>query len=371
MREAAVAGAPLRVVMIGPVPRIYGGISAVAGVILDSELPSRCRLTYLAEGTRRGVLAKLASALSALLRLIGLLLRGQVDLLHLHVGDGSSFYRHAGYLALGRLAGAPVLLHWHVPGAGDGQDAGLAGGLQRRLARWVVNRSTRVLVLSPAWAATLAALAGQPGAEQRMVVLPNPVDCDHIWPPEDLARRTDVVLFLGDFSQRKGVRDLLAAAPAVVQQRPAARLVIAGGPPPADVAALAAPLGAAVHFPGFVRGAEKLRWLQEASLLTLPSYAEGLPVALLEAMAAGLPMVTTPVGGVGDFFTPGVNGLLVSPGDVPALASAIVRLLDDAPLRRAMGEHNRQQALAQFAVSPYVQRLLAVYQEAAGRRADT
>lgn len=357
--------------MIGPAPRIYGGISVVAGAILDSELPSRCRLTYLVEGTRQGALARLRSALSALGRLIALLARGQVDLLHLHVGGGSSFYRHMLYLALGRLAAAPVVLHWHVPGAGEAQNAGLPGGGQRRLARWAVNRAARVLVLSPAWASALTALAGQPDAGRRMVVLPNPVDCDHIRPPDDPAqRRPDVVLFLGDFSQRKGVRDLLAAAPAVLQRRPAARFVLAGGPPPADVAAQAAPLGDAVRFPGFVRGAHKVRTLHEASLLALPSYAEGLPVAVLEAMAAGLPVVTTPVGGVPDFFRDGVNGWLTPPGDVPALAAAITRLLDDPAASLAMGQHNRQQAVEQFAVPQYAQRLLEVYGQVTGKLVD-
>lgn len=371
MRAAQPADTLVRVVMVGPAPRIYGGISVVAGAILDSDLPSLCRLTYLAEGTRQGALAKLASALAALVRLVGLLARRQADLLHLHVGGGSSFYRHMGYLALGRLSGAPVLLHWHVPGAGEAQDAGLPGGVQRRLARWAVNRAARVIVLSPAWADALTALAGRPDASQRMVVLPNPVDCDRIRPPDDPAqRRPDVVLFLGDFSQRKGVRDLLAAAPAVLQRRPAARFVVAGGPPPADVAAQAAPLGDAVHFPGFVRGADKLRTLQEASLLALPSYAEGMPVAVLEAMAAGLPVVATPVGGVPDFFRDGVNGLLTPPGDVTALAAAIVRLLDDRAAAHIMGQHNRQQALEQFAVPHYARRLLEVYREVTGRQVD-
>ncbi len=368
MREA---DSPVRVVMVGPAPRIYGGISAVAGAILDSDLPQRCRLTYLAEGARQGPLVKLRLALAALLRLIWLMARRRVDLLHLHVGGGSSFYRHVLYLALGRLGRAPVILHWHVPGSGEAQDAGLAGGTQQRLARWAVNRAARVIVLTPAWARSLATLSGLPDAGQRMVVLPNPVDCDLIRPPDDPGlRQSDVVLFLGDFSQRKGVRDLLAAAPAVVQRRPAARFVIAGGAPPADVAALAHPLGAAVEFPGFVRGADKLRRLQEASLLVLPSYAEGLPVTILEAMAAGLAVVATPVGGVPDVFADGVNGRLAPPGDVPALAAAIVQLLDDAPARQAMGQHNRQQAVAQFAVPPYAQRLLEVYHEVTGRQVD-
>ncbi len=356
-----------RVLMIGPVPRIYGGISAVTGAILDSDLPHRCRLTYLAEGTRQGPSAKLCSAATALVRLIGLLARRQVDLLHLHVGGGSSFYRHMGYLALGWLAHTPVLLHWHVPGAGEAQDAGVAGGLQSRLAAWAIDHAARVLVLSPAWAEALTALSGQRDAGQRMVVLSNPVDCERIRPPDDPAqRRPDVVLFLGDFSRRKGVRDLLAAAPVVLQRRPAVRFVIAGGAPPADVAAQAQLLGAAVHFPGFVRDVDKVRWLQEATLLVLPSYAEGLPVAVLEAMAAGLPVVATPVGGVADIFNDGVNGLLTPPGDVPALADALSRLLADADARQSMGQHNRQQALAQFAVPQYVQRLLDVYCQVIG-----
>jgi glycosyltransferase involved in cell wall biosynthesis len=204
-----------------------------------------------------------------------------------------------------------------------------------------------------------------------MVVLPNPVDCDCIRPPDDPAQRLpDVVLFLGDFSQRKGVRDLLAAAPVVLQRRPAACFVIAGGQPPADVAAQAEALDGAVRFPGFVRGADKLRWLQDASLLALPSYAEGLPVAVLEAMAAGLPVVTTPVGGVPDFFRDGANGRLTPPGDVSALADAIAGLLDDLASSRAMGQHNRQQALEQFAVPRYAQRLLELYLEVSGRAGD-
>jgi glycosyltransferase involved in cell wall biosynthesis len=353
--------------MVGPVPRIYGGISAVAGAILDSDLPERCDLTYLAEGTRQGPLAKLRSAATATVRLVWLLARRRADLLHLHVGDGSSFYRYMLYAVLGWLARTPVLLHWHTPGTGEAQDAGLSNGLQRRLARWGLNHSARVFVLSPAWAEALAMVSGHPHANRRMVVLPNPVDCDLIRPPDDPAQRqAEVVLFLGDFSRRKGVRDLLAAAPAVLQRRPAARFVLAGGAPPADVAAQAGPLGAAVRFPGFVRGADKVRWLQEAALLALPSYAEGLPVAVLEAMAAGLPVVTTPVGGVPDIFRDGVNGLLTPPGDVPALADALSRLLADASARQSMGHNNRQQALEQFALPQYVQRLLDVYCQVIG-----
>lgn len=352
----------MRILMIGPVPHIYGGISAVVGAILDSELPRRQQLIYVAEGTRQGPLAKLGRFLAALGRIAWLLLRRQVDVVHQHVGDGGSFYRHVLYLALGRLAGVPVLFHWHLPGdasaAADFYHAGRPW--QRWLVRRALDSASRVVVLSESWRPALAEIS----ANEHVVALLNPVDCAAIRPApsaKPAPAGQPSILFLGDFSARKGVRDLLAAAPAVLRRHPAARFVICGGEPPADVQALARPLGQGVSFPGFVRGAEKLRLLQEATLLALPSYAEGVSIAVLEGMAAGLPVITTPVGGTLDIFEDGRNGLLVRPGDIPGLASAINCLLDQPDLGRRMGQHNRQQALAELDVPVYVEKLLVLY----------
>ena len=353
----------LRVLMIGPEPRVGGGISAVAGMILDSSLPSRCRLTYLAEGTRAGGLSKLRCWLASLAREITLLARRQVDVVHLQVGGGGSFYRHTVYLALARLAGRPVLFHWHIPGdAGAATEVTGGNPLQGWLVGWALRSATVVLVLSESWQSALASLVPQ----TRLIALHNPVDCAAIRPPADPRIRSDAtILFLGDFSPRKGVRDLLAAVPAIVAKHPQAHFVITGGDPPAGVAALAAGLGDAVTFPGWVRGDEKLALLQEAALLALPSYAEGVPIAVLEAMAAGLSVVTTPVGGVPDLIADGRNGLLVQPGDVPALAAAINRLLDDPALRQSAGDLNRQQVVDEYDVPRYVERLLAIYDDVA------
>ncbi len=354
----------LRVLMVGPTPRIYGGISAVAGAILDSDLPQRCRLTYLAEGTRQGPAHKVAHFVSALGKMLWLLLRRQVDVLHLQVGGGSSFYRHVFYLILGRLAAVPVIFHWHLPGdAATATDVtGEDNILRQRVARWALEHAACVVVLSPTWQRALARLT----ANTRIVTLMNPVDCAAVRPPADpAARSANLVLFLGDFSQRKGVRDLLAAAPFVLAAQPAARFAICGGEPTAELTALAAPHLVAIDFPGFVRGEAKLRLLQQAALLVLPSYAEGVPVAVLEAMAAGLPVVATPVGGLPDILREPANALLVPPGDVAALAQAIVRLLDDPALREDMGRRNRRQALAEHDLPAYAAKLAALYDEVA------
>lgn len=116
---------------------------------------------------------------------------------------------------------------------------------------------------------------------------------------------------------------------------PTLRVCLGGDGEASAARALAQRLGIVdrVETPGWMTGATKAQWLARATIYALPSYAEGLPMSVLEAMAAGAPVVATPVGGISDVLSDGVHGLLVPPGDVVALVAALARLLDDAGLR--------------------------------------
>ena len=122
-------------------------------------------------------------------------------------------------------------------------------------------------------------------------------------------------------------------------------------------------LGIADHVEllGWVRGEDKERLLATAVLYVLPSYNEGLPVSVLEAMAAGLPILTTPVGGIPEAVTDGVEGFLVEPGDVRTLADRLERLLADADLARRMGVAARHKVEAAFSANAVVPQLEAMY----------
>jgi glycosyltransferase involved in cell wall biosynthesis len=172
---------------------------------------------------------------------------------------------------------------------------------------------------------------------------------------------------MGDFSLRKGVRDLIAAIPRVAEHVPSARFVLCGSDHNGDIhgAVRIAGVEDFVEMPGFVSGQDKLEWLQRASVFVLPSYAEGMPVAILEAMAVGLPIVTTPVGATPDVVEDGVNGFLIEPGDVSQLAARLIQLLQDENLRREMGQRNREKVLAEYDISVFVDRLSQVYEELA------
>jgi glycosyltransferase involved in cell wall biosynthesis len=123
----------------------------------------------------------------------------------------------------------------------------------------------------------------------------------------------------------------------------------------------------AVRWPGFVSGAAKCRWLASADLFVLPSYREGCPVALLEAMAMGLPVVASAVGGIPHVVEDGVNGVLIPEVSAATLGCALERLLADPGQRRVMGEANRDKAWRYYEAGSATRRIDARYRHLATR----
>ena len=174
------------------------------------------------------------------------------------------------------------------------------------------------------------------------------------------------MLFVGRLAGIKGVPVLLAALADLAARRPAARLALVGdGPERAAIEAEAARLGVAerVEFLGYLGQAEVAAELARSDLFVLPSFAEGVPVVLMEAMASGLPVVATRVAGVGELVEDGVAGRLVAPGDIASLTAAIEALLADPERRAAMGRAGRAKVEAEFDVRREAARLAALFDD--------
>jgi glycosyltransferase involved in cell wall biosynthesis len=172
------------------------------------------------------------------------------------------------------------------------------------------------------------------------------------------------LVYLGLFSRAKGVFDLVDA---LTRLKPdclgRTRLVLAGNGALAQVRELVERRGLArfVEVREWLGPVERDRLLASADAFVLPSYAEGLPMSLLEAMAWGLPVISTAVGSIPEHVHEGVQGLLVQqPGDVSDLAGAIERIVTDDALRRRMGEHARR-AVEPLSVDLYVRRIAGIY----------
>jgi glycosyltransferase involved in cell wall biosynthesis len=167
------------------------------------------------------------------------------------------------------------------------------------------------------------------------------------------------LLFLGYLSARKGVPDLLhaLASPTVKQLR--WRATLAGGGPIEEFRNLAKELGILemLSFPGWLDEVAVGKLCADADVLVLPSHAEGLAMSVLEGLSQGLAVITTPVGAHSEVIEPEVSGILVPPGDVGALAHALVRVIEDESLRSRLARGARERFLEGFDVRRYAAQL--------------
>ncbi len=344
-----------RIVMLGTRFDTMGGIASVVNVYRAAGLFERWPLTYIATHRDAGKFGKFAQAAKAVLQLLARLLTFRVGVLHVHMSSGPSFWRKFGLIMMARLFGVRYLCHLHggrFPSFYEG-----SGAPARWLIRDVFQHAAYTVVLSEEWKQWV-----QSALSCRQVrVIANPVTI----PPLSTRHEECTLLFLGRLCEGKGIYDLLRAMAAIAPEFPALRLLAGGDGEHEQVRAQAEELGIARHVEilGWITGADKDALIARATIYVLPSYVENLPMGVLEAMAAGLPVITTPVGGIPSTIEHGMDGLLVQPGDVAALADALRRLLRERSVREALGEAARRKAIARFSAEKVIAEIDDLYLE--------
>jgi glycosyltransferase involved in cell wall biosynthesis len=223
-----------------------------------------------------------------------------------------------------------TVVHLHAP-----EFDGFRRNPMKVLSRWVFTGADAVIVLSEAWAREVRTIAPRANVK----VVPNPCEIP-AGPPMPLTDREQIVVFSGKLESRKGFRDLIRAMPAVLAKVPAAKLVMAGHGAVEEAKALACLLGieSRVECLGWITAERKAAVLSGARVFCLPSYGEGLPMAMLEAMSYGIPVVVTSVGGIPDVVTDGYSGIVVTPGDIAGISDAVALLLLQTDLAQRMAD---------------------------------
>ncbi|MFC4671032.1 glycosyltransferase [Seohaeicola nanhaiensis] len=175
------------------------------------------------------------------------------------------------------------------------------------------------------------------------------------------------LLFVGRLAPVKGLRVLLEALESLSRTMPDLRLILVGdGPDRKALEQAAAPLGERVVFTGYLSQAEVARAMQSCDIVVLPSFAEGVPVVLMEALASRKAVIATRVAGVGELVEEGETGLLVAPGDAGGLGEAIRRLASDPALCAQMGERGAARVAAEFDIATEAARLARLFAEGPG-----
>lgn len=334
-----------------------GGMRSVVEGYVRDGLIEKENFVLIHSHADGGFAHRQAIFVRALFQYLWTLLRNDVELVHCHVAMRGSFVRKSVFAMLARALNVPVVLHLHGSEMKKfyfGQNA-----FFRRRIVGQLEGAQAVVVLSESWRSFVREIA----PEANVFVVRNyvriPAKAEH-------ARSEESVLFLGVVGERKGAYDLLSAFAEARATCPGMRLVIAGNGEIDKARALAAELGIAefVSFPGWIGDDTRAELLETASIFVLPSYNEGLPMSVLEAMAHDVPVITTPVGGIPELVTDGVNGILVEPGDRTALARSIIALRSDPELRRRLASHAYSQVCERYSREAVLPVLSQVYQAA-------
>jgi glycosyltransferase involved in cell wall biosynthesis len=250
-----------------------------------------------------------------------------------------SLVRKGVVVALCRALGVPVVLHLHAAQLPHFYRT-LPRPLQA-LTRWIFSLPSACVVLGTAGKQFVTDELRVPASKVEIVVngVPEPA----------VSRRsvavgaTQRILFLGNLLERKGVPDLLRALALPGFDRARLEVSFAGGDDAAAYRALAKQLGvdAVVHFEGWADQNKVAHLLANADVLVLPSYDEGLPLVILEALANGVAVVCTPVGEIPSVLTDGVNACFVQPGDVAGIAASLQKVLQQPGLREGLERNGR------------------------------
>jgi|SRR5579863_380529 len=238
--------------------------------------------------------------------------------------------------------------------------------IYNKLDKRVLRFSNRIIAVSPA---IREDLSHDGIAESRVVVIQNAVagypgrwTCGQMRSTRRVSlgfsEHDYVVGFTGRLSPEKGLRFLVQAISLLVRSAASTKLVLIGeGPEHPALRTFAEEKGLKekVIFAGFQHDAES--WLPCFDVFALPSLTEGTPMALLEAMSCGIPVVASAVGGIPSIIDPGVNGLLVPPGNPDALRDALYNLYMDRPLRRSLAEEGKKTIEVKFSIQDWIGRI--------------
>jgi glycosyltransferase involved in cell wall biosynthesis len=298
---------------------------------------------------------------SAIVRLWRAAKDRRVDLVHINLASGGSALRKAMLGRCARWLGIPYVVHLHS-GRFDRFWPAVGPRFAAAIDRFFAE-SEAIVVLGQYWVDMIVSRV--PSARAKIVVLPNatspqPRDCK--LPGDGQVRIT----FLGKLGPNKGTPVLLQAL-AGLRDRTDWVATIGGNGAVEESRALAQKLGIAdrVLFPGWLDTQSVAKQLGQTDIFVLPSLSEGLPMAILEAFAWGIPVVTTPVGCVPEVVRHNHNGIIVPSGDASELAQALRRLIQDPVLRRSLGDASRRDHAKRFDINVYLPRLAAIWRHAA------
>jgi glycosyltransferase involved in cell wall biosynthesis len=354
--------------MIVQEPLVKGGIAAVVNGYRGSKLEKDYHIIYVESYKDGGRIAKLLKAISGYLKFAKVMIVDKPVLVHIHSSFGPSFYRKMPFIIMASWAKIPIINHIH--GADFDEFYVNASNKKRKLIKIIYNKCSILIALSEEWKDRLLRIV----PESKIAIVENYSIIHEDALEQRLKRKcNNKVLFLGEIGKRKGCYDVPLVVREVKKQIADIRFILAGAGSDADEKAIRQLMdenGVAenVAFSGWVRGDKKDKLLREADVFFLPSYNEGMPMSVLDAMGYGLPIVSTRVGGIPKIVHDGQNGYCCEAGDVDTMAKSIRQFIVDDKKRKFAAYESMSIVKQKYSFERHLESLESVYERISGNK---
>lgn len=353
----------MKVCMVVPNALVKGGIAAVVNGYRGSQLEKDNEIIYVESYCDGNKMTKLRKGLFGYIVFLYVMIVKRPDIVHIHSSFGPSFYRKIPFIEIAKWFKKPVINHIH--GAEFDAFYRNASDKKKTLIKRVYDKCDAFIALSDEWKKNLSEIV----PEEKITVIENYSSLNHAAYQERIERSSNnCVLFLGELGKRKGCYDIPEIIKLTSEKIPNVKFVLAGDGTTKDIDAIKSLIHAAgveqnVVFPGWIRGIEKDKWLREADIFLLPSYNEGMPMSILDAMGYGLPIVSTNVGGIPRIVLEGINGFCVLPGEKDKIANNLSGLLTNERLLKEFSRNSYYVVKEKYSLEKHIERLVVTYKK--------
>ena len=336
----------VHVIMAGPSLEVKGGISGFAKYYINEDFSESFKIIYHPTTVDGNKIKKLFFYIkSVFIFILRLVSDKKIKIVHICSSSEGSFYRKAVMLLISKAFGKKAIFHIH-----GSRFYNRVHFLRRFCMKKALDISDSVLVLSKEWVVALKGMTNN----KNIKMIPNAIDTSSFKIMRlGKGSHNQNILAVSKLTKQKGTYDILDIVPLVAKEIPGVKFYFAGDGELEKVKALCKARGIEnnVVLLGWLDRDRLLEIFKDTAIFILPSYQECFPVSILEAMAAGLPVISTRAGGIPEMIEDGVNGFLVEPGKTQELYKKIMELVKDKNLCNRMAENNIEKVESLFGLA--------------------
>jgi glycosyltransferase involved in cell wall biosynthesis len=340
-----------KTLVLGAGRKTRGGITSVINAHSQGSFWKEFNCLWIETYIDRGSTSKVFYFIKGLFQFIFNLPGSK--LVHIHLSGPTSTFRKSIFFKIAKLFRKKVILHFHAFSAEE-----TLFGTKKMMYKNMFEKADAIITLSDFWKNQSAKIIDN---HNKIYVVFNP--CDSTIQLRKDIKKYNEIIYAGSIIQRKGYADLIIAFSKIAHKYPEWSIVFAGNGEIDKGIAISKKykIENKVVFKGWVSDKEKEEVFSRASIFCLPSYSEGFPMAILDAWAYGLPVITTPVGGLPDVLINGANAMVFQPGDTASLANNLEQLINDEFLRNKLSESSIKLKDGQFNINTISNQLSDIY----------